>query len=222
MFAKTIRTFDVLHVFFWLSISRSFFIFFVSLTHFLNFLQSNHIDIESIKSQCEIKNLWNVKWIQMSIVNTLNFCFRNKFKRQIFVSQMYFLFDSKYQIAYRCFILWKIVFKTLHFSNIRSIVRSHVLQIDFTLYLKSINLSNFYSFVFAIFASMYDLILKFIALKKFINNDNQSRLFFNKSKIYRVEKVCSKISKYASLKKLENSSLKKSKFTSLKKFVRKF
>ena len=48
----------------------------------------------------------------------------------------------------------------LHSSDIRSIIRSHVLQIDLTSYLKSTNLSNLDSFVSALFASMYDLALQ--------------------------------------------------------------
>ena len=162
-----------------------------------------------MRSQCEMRDLWNVEWIQMSVVNALNSRLRSKLRRQIFVSQMYFLFDSRYQIAYRCFILWRIVFRTLHFSNIRSIARSHVLQIDFTSYLKSIDLSGLYSFVFAIFASMYDLALESTALKKSISNDSQSRLFFNRSRVYRVERACSKVSKYASSREFQNSSSKK-------------
>ena len=73
MLAKTIRTFDVLHIFVWLSISRSFFIFFISLTHLVNFLQLNHIDNASTRSQCEMRNLkhlWN-QWITIRIVNVL-------------------------------------------------------------------------------------------------------------------------------------------------------
>ena len=115
---------------------------------------------------------------------------------------MYLLFNSRYQISHRCFISWKVIFKTLHFSNIRLIIRSHVLQIDFTLCLKSTNLSNFDSFVFAFFASIYDLILqnlrhwkdlhesfkirivkrflKVISLREFVdNNDNHSHVSIN-------------------------------------------
>ena len=80
MFAKTIRMFDVLHIFCWFSIFRSFLVFLTSLTHFLNFLQRNYIDIESMRSQCEMRNrkfLWNindvVEWITTRIVN-VSYC----------------------------------------------------------------------------------------------------------------------------------------------------
>ena len=73
---------------------------------------------------------------------------------------VYLLFNSRYQISHRCFISWRVIFRTLHSSNIRSITRSHVSQIDLTSYLKSTDLSNLDSFVSALFASMYDLALQ--------------------------------------------------------------
>ena len=127
------------------SISQSFFIFLISLTHFLNLLQSNHIDIESMRSQSEMRDLrylWDVDHIiQNQVVNRQSIwlsLLRQTQTKDTWVI-VYFLFNSRYQIAHRCFILWRVIFRTLHSSDIRSITRSHVLQSDLTSYLKSMN-----------------------------------------------------------------------------------
>ena len=86
--------------------------------------------------------------------------------------------------------------------------------------LNLVALSKIASFVSAVFASMYDLTLESTALKKFarkFQTMHRWRSFnwfaamtvtrFNKSWIYRSEKVCSKVSNNASLKKFQNSSL---------------
>ena len=112
-------------------------------------------------------------------IQTQNICF-----------MMYFLINSKYQISYRCFISSKHS-KRRNFSNIRS----HVIQFDFTLYFKSIRVSNFDSFVFAIFASIHDL-----TLKKFVRKFQTTYCWKNRI-----------VKKIISLKKFV-----------LKKFARKF
>ena len=127
---------------------------------------------------------------------------------------MYFLLNSRYQISHRCFISWKVIFRTLHLSNIRSITRSHALQIDLTSYLKSTNLSNLDSFVFALFASMYDLALQNLRHWESLHESFRIRI---------VEKTL----KVTSLKKSVDSNENHShvsinqKFTTLRKLARK-
>ena len=89
--------------------------------------------------------------------------------------------------------------------------------------LSLVALSKTSSFVSAVFASMYDLTLKFTALRKLarklqtMHRWGSSNWFaamtitrFNKSWIYRNEETCSKASDNASLRELQNSPLWKS------------
>ena len=151
-----------------LSISRSSLISLTSLTHLVNLLQSNYIDIESTRSQCEMKDrryLWNIndaaEWITARVI--VSHC-HSRLHRNAQIkstcSTVYLLLNSRYQISHRCFISWRVIFRTLHSSDIRSITRSHALQIDLTSYLKSTDLSDLDSFVSALFASVYDLALQ--------------------------------------------------------------
>ena len=167
-----------------LSISRLSFISLTSLTHLVNLLQSNYIDIESTRSQCEMRDrkyLWDindaVEWVTTQVV--VSHC-HSRLHRNAQIkstcSTMYLLFNSRYQISHRCFISWKVIFRTLHSSNIRSITRSHVLQIDLTSYLKSTNLSNLDSFVSALFASMHSSSRSHFDEKACCSNDSHSRL----------------------------------------------
>ena len=90
--------------------------------------------------------------------------------------------------------------------QIRSITRSHVLRFDFTLYFKSIRVSNLDSFVFAIFISMHDLDQNISRWKNLFENFKQriaeKITSLKKShrwksfKTRRVEKVCTKISNW--------------------------
>ena len=97
----------------------------------------------------------------------------------------------------------------------RSDIQSHALQIDFTSYLKSIdyrisirsflqsshrcmiwfkNLLRWKSLLESFKQCIVERISKVTSLKESISNGSQSFLFFNKSKVYRVEKACSKVS----------------------------
>ena len=69
---------------------------------------------------------------------------------------MYLLINSKYQISHRCFISWRCIFKTSQFFRY-SIAR---FTIRFYVIFEINRLFNFDSFVFANFASMYNLTLQ--------------------------------------------------------------
>ena len=103
---------------------------------------------------------------------------------------MYFSFNSRYQISHRCFISWKVTFKTLHSSNS---INCSIARLTIRLYVISeVNRSsNLDSFNFAIFASMYNLALQ---------NLRHRESLFESFKQYIVEKV-------TSLRKIQNSSL---------------
>ena len=136
------RAFDAIS---FLSIFRS------SLTYFMDFLSSNYIEIDSLMSQeifenSEIHNNVIKSWCdlhsrQYRIIQTIDICF-----------MMYRLFNSKYQISYRCFISWKCIFRTSQFFKCSIARFTNRFYVIFEIN-KS---SNFDSFVFAIFASMYD------------------------------------------------------------------
>ena len=163
--------------------------FFDHLTYFMNFLQSNCIDIESLMSQkifenFEIHNDIIKSWCdshfhQYRIIQTQNICF-----------MMYRQFKFRYQISYRCFIAWK------HIQN----VFNHSIAIftnRFYVIFEINKSSNFDSFVIAIFASMYDLTLQNLRhLKSLFKNFKQ--YIAEKIKIYIVEKI----SEFVVLKKL--------------------
>ena len=123
---------------------------------------------------------------------------------------MYFSVDSRYQLSVDASFHEKAHAK----HRIRSDIQSHVLQIDFTSYLKSIdhrisirsflqsshrciiwfkNLLRWKSLFENFKQCIVEKTPEVISLRKFISNDSQSFLFFNRSKIYRVEEICSKI-----------------------------
>ena len=106
---------------------------------------------------------------------------------------VYLLFNSKYQISYRCFISWRVLFKTLHSSNIRLITRSHVLQIDLTSYLKSTDLSNLDSFVSALFATMYDLALQNLRHRESLHESFRIRIVEEASELIVLKKFARKL-----------------------------
>ena len=127
---RSLFAFDAL---FFLSISRSFSAFGIASTYFMNFLQSNRIEIDSLMSQevsenSEIHNDVIRSWCdshsrQYRTTQTIDICF-----------MMYRLFNSKYRISHRCSI------SSRHSERRNSSdLRSHVLQIDSTSYLKSID-----------------------------------------------------------------------------------
>ena len=115
-----------------LFISRSFFVCLIWLTYLMNFLQLNYINMKLSMSQKIFENFkihndviksWcDLHSRQYRITQTQDICF-----------MIYLLFNSRYQMLYRCNISWRSKFKIFSFS----IIRSHVLQIDFTSYLKS-------------------------------------------------------------------------------------
>ena len=100
---------------------------------------------------------------------------------------MYFLFNSRYRISHRCFISWKVTFKTLHFSNS---INYSIARFTNRLYvIFEVNkLSNFDLFVFAIFASMYDLALQNLRHWKNLF-ENSKQYIVEKIKIYIVKKI---------------------------------
>ena len=173
---------------FFISISRSSSVLRISSTYFINFLQSNCIDIESLMSQeisenSEIHNDVIKSWCdshsrQYHRIQTIDICF-----------MMYFLVNSRYQISHRCFISSRHSIRR-NFSD----TRSHVLQFDFTSYFKSIRVFDFDSFVFAIFTSMHDL--ESITLKKFARKLQITHRWKNQNshrwKNHIVERVCTK------------------------------
>ena len=211
--------FRALDASFFLSIYRSSFIFFISLTHFSNLLQSNYIDIESMRSQCEMKNLkylWNindaVEWIIARIVNVLHYhsrIYRNVQTKNV-CFMMYRLFNSRYQYSYRCFILWRCIFRTSQFFRYSIARFTNRLYVIFEVN-KS---SNFDSFESAIFASMCDLTQNLLRWKSLLENFKQC--------------IVEKISKIISLKKFVDNNDNHSRFSidresvALKKLARKF
>ena len=157
-----------------LSISRSSLISLTSLTHLVNLLQSNYIDIESTRSQCEMKNLrhlWNVnddiKWIQMLVVKAFDsrFCRNTQTKDTCFT--MYLLINSRYQLSYRC------LRHTNRFCSSSSLVAS----------------SKINSFVFAVFASMHDSVAKSTSSRKLVRKLQTIHRWKN-SRSHFVERVC--------------------------------
>ena len=176
-----------------LSISWSSSALRISSTYLMNFLQSNHIDIDSLMPQevfenSEIHNdaIKIMMWFALSSIS--------HYSNKSTCFMMYSLFNSRYQYSHRCFISWRCIFRTSQFFRC-SIAR---FTIRFYVIFEINKLSNFDSFVFAIFASMHDLILKSITLKKFVR-------------------------KFQTTYRWENHIVEKtSKFVALKKFARKF
>ena len=171
-----------------------FSIIFSSLTYHVNFLQSNHIDIESLMSQeifenSEIHNDAIRSWCdlhsrQYRTTQTIDICF-----------MMYRLFNFRYQFSHRCFVSWRFRTRSQFFRC--SIAR---FTIRFYVIFEVNRLSNFDSFVFAVFASMYDLVL-------------QNLRHWRNSRMRIVERI-------TSLKKFQNSSSKKFKRKLQTEFVK--
>ena len=137
------------------------------------------------------KSWCDLHFRQYRTIQTIDICFI-----------MYRLFNFRYQFSHRCFISWKFKTRSQFFKC--SIAR---FTIRFYVIFEINKLSNFDSFVFAIFASMYNLILQ---------NLRHRKSLFENFKQHIVEKVL----KYVSLK---NHIVEKiSKFVALKKFARKF
>ena len=100
MLAEAIRT-----------LSRSSLDFLTSLTHLLNLLQSNYIDIESMRSQCEMKDLrylWDindvVEWVTARVVNVSS-CHSRLHRNAQAKSTcftVYLSVNSRYLLSYRC------------------------------------------------------------------------------------------------------------------------
>ena len=138
-------------------------IFFIDFSIIFNFWHRIDIfyELSTIKSHRNrfidvAKNIWefwNSQWCYM-----MWFAFSfviAKFKHKIFVS--WYIVYSISNINFRIDVSFHENSK--HDRNF-SDARSHVLQFDFTSYLESTDSSNLDSFVSAIFASMYDLILQ--------------------------------------------------------------
>ena len=185
---------------FFLSISRSSFIFLTLLTHLLNLLQSNHIDTESMRSQCEMRDLrylWDiidaVEWITARVVNVL-WLFIATLKSRVLALWCIFhlvldinshIDASSHEDAHS---------ERRNFSDIRS----HVLQFNLTSYLKSIDHR--------------------ISIRSFLQFSHRCMI---KSRIYRNKRICTKASEYTSLREFQNLSLRKLEFASLRKLARK-
>ena len=193
--AKAIRTFDALHTPSWLSISRPSLTLLTSLAHLLNLLQPNHIDIEPMWSQCEMRNrkyLWDIsdatEWITARAVNVShsNLASTATTRAKNTCSTVYLLASSRYQLPYRCFISWKCIFRTsqsFKCSVARLTNRSYVI-------FETNESSDFDSLVSAIFASVYDLTLESTASRKLVRK-LQAIHRWGSSKDYLVEVICS-------------------------------
>ena len=152
------------------------------LTYFMDFLQSNCIDIESLMSQTifenfEIHNDVIKSWCdshsrQYRTTQTIDICF-----------MMYFSVNSRYQISHRRRISRKVIIKTSQFFN---------------------SIARFANRFYVIFQVITCIEFRFV---RFCNLRIDAWFSF---RIYHIEKVCSKASNNASLKKSEFASLKKS------------
>ena len=115
----------------------------------------NEIAMWDERSEISVKHRWRCRMNHITSRQcTLDFI--AMLRSRVLVLQMYLLLNSRYQLSFRCVISWRSIFRTSLSSDIRSIARSHVLQIDLTSYLKSIGLSNLHSFV----SALYDLVLQ--------------------------------------------------------------
>ena len=192
MLAKAIRMFDALHTSCWFSIFRSSLIFLTSLTHLLNLLQRNYIDIEPMRPQCEMRDwkfLWNindvVEWVTARVVN-VSHCHSRLHDN--FSDTKYLLHSVSLQsILNICCHMnatsHEETQSVFNYSIARFTNRSYVIfEVN--------RLLNFDSFVSAVFASMYDLILKSTALKDFARKFQTIHRWEN-SRDHFTEKVCS-------------------------------
>ena len=156
----------------------------------MDFLQPNYIEIESLMSQevfenFEIHNDVFRSWCdshsrQYRTTQTIDTCF-----------MMYLSLNFKYQISHRCFIAWRVKFRTLHLSDS---VNCSIACLTIRFYVISeINRSSdLDSFVSAVFASMYDLVLQ---------NLRHWRSLLGSFRQYHVERACSEASDNVSLRK---------------------
>ena len=175
---RSLFAFDAL---FFLSISRSFSALDIALTYFMNFLQSNCIDIESLMSQAifenfEIHNDVIRSWCdshsrQYRIAQTIDICF-----------MMYRLFIFRYLFSHRCFISWRFKTRSQFFSH--SIAR----------------LANRFYVIFETHQISIRSFLQFSHSCMISLRHRESLLENFKQHI--VEKACSKVSNNTSLRKL--------------------
>ena len=144
--------------------------------------ENSEIHNDAIRSWCDLHSR------QYRITQTIDICF-----------MMYRLFNSRYQYSHRCFISWRRIFRTSQFFRCSIARFTNRLYVIFEVNRSS----NLDSFVFAVFASMHDLSLKFTALRKFARKLQTTYRWKNRI----AEKVTS-LREFA-LEKLQNSSLKK-------------
>ena len=169
-----------------LSISQSSLTFHISLTNFMNFLQSNRINIESLMSQEIIEN-FETQWCYQDHDVIRILVHIAILKHKIFVSWciFYLILNIKFHIDVS---FHKDTFKTFRYFE------------DF-----KYSIAYFINRLYVIFQINTFIEFRFV---RFCNLRIDA--WFN-LKIYHVEKVCTKVSKYASLKELLISE-----FTSLK------